>query len=78
MEQASLEDAGPKPRYAAESINTICVPVHIPLRERLLTCARRGILARTKNMKREIWLITLSMAWTVVMGGALLVMIVMY
>jgi hypothetical protein len=29
-------------------------------------------------MQREIWLITLSLAWTVAMGGALLVMIAMY
>ena len=29
-------------------------------------------------MQREIWLITLSLAWTGAMGGALLVMIAMY
>jgi hypothetical protein len=36
-----------------------------------------GTFGAEKNM-REIWLITASLVWTIAMGGALLVMIVMY
>jgi hypothetical protein len=37
-----------------------------------------GLWGRIKIMRPNIWLITVSLAWTVAMSGALLAMIVMY